>query len=158
MKIFVKLTIYMVALIAFTLTSCTKTQQPAKPLASFTAKVTCDNQSYTVSHSGNSLTTITYHTPTELNGLTYSYKNNIMSIDYNNLSYTSAKGLPLNNSASEIYNALSQIYSSGTYLKSTTNSTAIYTTQTADIICSLITGEIQQIVINNNSKIYKFEY
>ncbi len=158
MKLLTKLALYTTALIAFTLTSCTAVTEPSKPATSFTAKVTCDNQSYTVSHSGSSLTTITYHTPQELNGLTYSYKNNALSIDYNNLTYTPSTSLPLDNTASEIFNALSQINNPNTYLKATTNSTATYTTPKADIICDLTTGEIQQIIIKSSSNIYSFQH
>ena len=158
MKLLTKLTLYIMVLIVFTLTSCTGTQEPSKPATSFTATVTCNNQSYTVSHSGSSLTTVTLHTPQELNGLTYSYKNNALSIGYNNLTYTSSVSLPLNNSADQIYNALSQINNPNTYLKATSNSTATYTTPSADIICDFTTGKILMIIIKNNSIIYKFQY
>lgn len=158
MKFLTKLTLYIVIFIAFTLTSCTKIPEPAMPVTSFTAKVTCNNHSYTVSHSGSSLTAITCHTPPELNGLTYSFRNNKMSVNYNSLVYTPSAGLQIKNNATEVYNALSQINSQGTYLKSTTKSTATYTTPTADIICNITTGEIQQILIKNNTNIYKFQF
>ncbi len=158
MKFLSKLALYVMVLVAFTLTSCTATKEPAKPITAFTAKVTCNEQSYTISHSGNTLTTVTHNTPNTINGIAYTFKNSIMSVSYNNLTYTSSVSLPLDNTASEIYNALLEINSLNTYLKSTTNTTATYTTPTADVICNLTTGEIQQIIIKKNSNIYKFQY
>lgn len=159
MKIFTKITIYFFALIAFTLSSCTVKPEPAKPLTSFTATVTDDNEKYTVVHNGNSLTGITYHTPEALNGLTYNYKNGVLSVDFLSLSYKpSNNSLPSDNNATKLHNILTAISSDSCYLLSTSDNTATYSLPTAEVICDYKTGRIKEIKSKENHQRFLFMY
>lgn len=159
MKLLTKITTYAIALILFTLTSCTAKAEPAKPLTNFTASVTYENEKYTVVHSGNSLTSITYHTPKQLNGLTYTYKNNILSVNYLKLSYTpSSATLPTKNNATRLYNILTSISGDNCYILSTTEDTATYSLPIAELICDFTTGRIEEIKLKENNQHYIFTY
>lgn len=159
MKPFKKLVIYFLALIIFTLTSCTVKLEPAKPLTSFTATVISNNDKYTVVHNGNSLTGITYHTPKALNGLTYNYKNGVLSVDFLSLSYKpSNNSLPSSNNAIKLHNILTALTSNSCYLLSTTNNTATYSLPTAEVICDFNTGRIKEIKSKENNQIFRFIY
>ena len=159
MKLLTKITIYIIVLILFTLTSCTSKAEPEKPIVNFTAKVACENEQYTVVHSGNSLTSVTYHTPKQLNGLTYTYKNNILSVNYLNLSYTpSSTKLPIKNNATQLYNILASISGDNCYILSTTEDTATYSLPIAELVCDFTTGRIKEIRLKENKQRYIFTY
>lgn len=159
MKLLTKIAIYILTLIIFTLTACTTHTPPAQPLTSFTASVVCNNEKFTVVHSGKTLTSVTYHTPQSLNGLTYTYQNNSVSIKYLSLSYTPSNNtLPTTNHATQLYNLLTSISGSNCYLLSTTENTATYTLPTAQVICNATTGRIIEIKLKNNSTKYTFSY
>lgn len=159
MKLLRKITIYAIALILFTLTSCTSRAEPAKPLVNFTAKVACEDEQYTVVHSGSSLTSVTYHTPKQLNGLTYTYKNGALSVNYLKLSYTpSSATLPIKNNATQLYNILTSISGDNCYILSTTEDTAIYSLPVAEMICDFTTGRIKEIKLKENNQRYIFTY
>ena len=146
-------------LFLFTLTSCTSREEPAKPLVDFTARVTCEDEQYTIVHSGNSLTSVTYHTPKQLNGLTYTYKNNILSVNYLKLSYTpSSATLPIKNNATQLYNILNSISGDNCYILSTTEDTATYSLPVAEMICDFTTGRIKEIKLKENNQHYIFTY
>ncbi len=159
MKIFTKIAIYFLAFIAFVLTSCTVKPEPAKPLTNFTATVTSDNDKYTVVHNGNSLTGITYHTPKALNGLTYNFKNGVLSVDFLSLSYKpSNNSLPSTNNATKLHNILTSLESNSCYLLSTADDTATYSLPTAEIICDFTTGRIKEIKTKENYQRFLFTY
>lgn len=159
MKLLRKITIYAIALILFTLTSCASRAEPAKPLVNFNAKVVCEDEQYTVVHSGNSLTSVTYHTPKQLNGLTYTYKNNILSVNYLKLSYTpSSATLPIKNNATQLYNILTSISGDNCYILSTTEDTATYSLPIAELVCDFTTGRIKEIKLKENNQRYIFTY
>lgn len=159
MKLITKITTYTIALIAFTLTACTAQAEPAKPLTNFTANVTCENEKYTVVHSGNSITSVTYHTPTQLNGLTYTYKNDVLSVNYLSLSYTPSNNtLPASNNATKLHDILTSVNSNNCYLLSTAENTATYSLPTAEIICDFTTGRIKEVKLKENNQNYTFTY
>lgn len=159
MKIFTKITVYFLALIAFTLTSCTVKPEPAKPLTNFTATVTNNNEKYTIVHNGNSLTGITYHTPKALNGLTYNYKNGVLSVDFLSLSYKpSNNSLPSSNIATKLHNILTALSSDTCYLLSTADNTATYSLPTAEVICDFNTGRIKEVRLKENRQRFLFMY
>ena len=159
MRYLKKIAIYFLALIIFTLTSCTAKTEPAEPLTNFTATVISNNDKYTVVHNGNSLTGITYHTPKALNGLTYNYKNGVLSVDFLSLSYKpSNNSLPSINNATKLHNILTALTSNSCYLLSTTNATATYSLPTAEVICDFTTGRIKEIKSKENNQRFIFTY
>lgn len=159
MKLLKKLAIYFLALIIFTLTSCTAKAEPAKHLTNFTATVKSDNEKYTVVHNDNSLTGITYHTPKALNGLTYNYKNGVLSVDFLSLSYKpSNNSLPSSNNATKLHNILTALTSNSCYLLSTTDNTATYSLPTAEVVCDFNTGKIKEIKLKENNQRFIFTY
>lgn len=159
MKLINKITVYTIAFITFTLTACTTQAEPAKPLTNFTASVTYENEKYTVVHSGNSLTSVTYHTPASLNGLNYTYKNDVFSVNYLSLSYIPSKGtLTANNNAIELHNILTSVSGNNCYLLSTTENTATYSLPTAEMVCDFTTGRIKEVKMKENSQNYTFIY
>lgn len=159
MKLLAKITTYTLAFIAFTLTACTAYSEPAQPLTNFTATVTCNSEEYTVVHSGSTLTTVTYCTPQQLNGLTYIYKNDILSVNYLSLSYTPSNNtVPATNNATQLYEILKSVSGNNCYIMSTSEDTATYSLPTAQMLCDLTTGRIKEIKPKSGNSTYLFSY
>lgn len=158
MKLLTKITTYILALITFTLTACTAQPQPAQPLTNFTATVTCNSEKYTVVHSGNSLTTVTCNTPPSVNGLTYTYHNGELSLNYLSLSYTPSNNTLPDNNATQLYSILKSISGNNCYLLSTSENTATYSLPTAEMHCDLTTGRIKEIKPKASTHTYTFTY
>lgn len=142
---------------------CTKTKEiePQLPQTDFTTTITCGNEKYTVTHNGKSITSITITEPEELNGLTYSYKGSVVTLNYKSLSYTpSVNSLPATNSVALLHNALCEVsaenFNSNFTIKTANSDTTIYESKTTEITCKTSTGNINQIKLKNNGKCYKF--
>lgn len=140
---------------------CTKTADPQPPQTNFTATITYDDEKYSVTHNGKSITSITITKPTDLNGLTYNYKGSELTLNYKSLSYTpSASSLPVANSVTILHNLLcelsSESFATKFSVKSTDSDITVYESETAEITCETTTGNINQIRLKNNGKSYKF--
>ena len=90
------------------LTGCAKKTDPFPIQKEFTATVKCGEEMYTVTHNGTEITTVSYHSPEQLQGLTYSYCGDELTIKYGTLHYKPSAPLPENN-ISILHKVLSSI-------------------------------------------------
>lgn len=138
------------------LCGCSKSLEPAPPQAEFFATVACKDETYSITHNGKTITTITCIEPQKLKGLTYSYQGKEVSINYNSLSYKPSGELPDNN-ITELHKIIQELSSDCEYLiKSCDSQKTVFELPTALIECVTTSGTIQKITIKTNGTVYMF--
>ena len=138
------------------LTGCTKKTDPFPIQKDFTATVKCEEEMYTVTHNGTEITTVSYCSPKQLQGLTYSYCGDELTVKYGTLHYKPSAPLPENN-ISILHKVLSSINEQTEQsIKSTNENQTVYAVRSYEITCLTKDGKIQKIHTKNPSKTYTF--
>lgn len=138
------------------LCGCSKPLKPSPPQTEFSAKVTCDDEVYNVTHNGKSITTISYIEPEQLKGLAYSFEGNEVSINYNELKYKPSGELP-NNNVINLHRIIQELSSECEYLtKSCDLEKTVFELPKALVECSTTSGKIHKITLKTNGTLYIF--
>ena len=137
-------------------TGCQKTIEPSPIKKEFTAAVKCDGEVYTVTCNGTGVMNMIYDLPEALQGLTYSYQGNNLTIKYGTLHYTPSNSLP-ENTLSQLHDILTNINeNTEKNIKCCNEQETVYMMSDSEITCSTNDGTIRNIFVKSTEKKYVF--
>ncbi len=139
-----------------TVTGCQKSIEPSPIQKEFTASVRCGEEGYTVTCNGTGVISICYDFPEQLQGLTYSYQGNHLTVKYGILHYVPCANLPENH-VSQLYEILSSINDdTEQHIRVCDTEKTIYSLPSYEITCSTKGGKIQNIYKPDTNQRYEF--